>query len=304
MSAFQNFTAFTARARGGFARRTATHVRHYTSAFAIAQKSASMWGVRVNPTRIHRGHEAIVFETLGSPFRVIKVGIKNRDMRAEAAALTEWNGRGAARLFRFDEERRVLLLEGLRASCTLNRVSADEAARIVGALGRELAINPMGDYRSTAMHAAELLNRINARNKFSRQPWSDLVLNQLADITRPLLVTERTTLVHGDLNPGNVLSRPGGGWAAVDPQPLIGDIESSLVPVIFRHRDARLEGLGQFDALIAAACDAAQVDIERTSRWVALSAASAALFWEVEARRDGPAHSARLAATMALAGMA
>jgi streptomycin 6-kinase len=69
--------------------------------------------------------------------------------------------------------------------------------------------------------------------------WADLAEERMARLRPgydPGLVAEgaallralpgsaqRTAVLHGDFNPGNVLSAGGGRWSAIDPKPMIGD---------------------------------------------------------------------------------
>ncbi|MEX1286713.1 MAG: aminoglycoside phosphotransferase family protein, partial [Acidimicrobiia bacterium] len=58
-------------------------------------------------------------------------------------------------------------------------------------------------------------------------------------VGRPAIVTlggggaapPRRVLLHGDLHGGNVLAR-GGGWAAIDPKPLVGEAAADLRQVV------------------------------------------------------------------------
>ena len=60
----------------------------------------------------------------GSNEVVIKMGVPNRGIRSEIAALKLFNGEGACKLLDYDEERCWLLLERLNPGRMLSRVSS------------------------------------------------------------------------------------------------------------------------------------------------------------------------------------
>ena len=86
-------------------------------------------------------------------------------------------------------------------------------------------------------------------------------------------------LLHGDLNPGNVLHH-GSGWRVIDPKPVVGDSAFdtfSLVRDLLPDTGAR----EQVAELTDAACAAAGVDATRALEWIRVRATLSA-FWNLE----------------------
>ena len=69
----------------------------------------------------------------GSNDVVLKMGVPNREMKSEMAALKLFNGEGACRLLECDEERYWMLLERLKPGVMLSTLEDDEEATHIAA---------------------------------------------------------------------------------------------------------------------------------------------------------------------------
>ncbi|VBA57505.1 hypothetical protein LAUMK41_02481 [Mycobacterium attenuatum] len=160
---------------------------------------------------------------------VLKVSWPHREAVGEARALRLWDGNAAVRLLREDREHHALLLERCNPGRPLgssHHLSVTErllvGARVLG----ELWQTPVPDQAGL-----ELLGDVTAE-------WADLVENRMARLEPGFdagLVAHgvrmlrelpagaaRTVVMHGDFNPGNVLSSLR-GWLTIDAKPMIGD---------------------------------------------------------------------------------
>ncbi|MEV4621051.1 aminoglycoside phosphotransferase family protein [Asanoa sp. NPDC049573] len=158
---------------------------------------------------------------------IVKIGWPHREMYGEPAALRAWDGRGAVRLLAHDPVRHALLLE----RCDPGLPLADSPTEARQRLRAGCAVLRLL-WEGRAVESIERLAAVTA-------DWADLAEERMARIRPgydPGLVAEgvrllrqlpgsapRTVLLHGDFNPGNILSGPDGGWLAIDPKPMVGD---------------------------------------------------------------------------------
>jgi len=156
---------------------------------------------------------------------ILKVQLPHPESAPEALALRAWAGDGAVRLYDDDPQRCALLIESCSPGGALVDASGPfDAARIGSAIGARLhrAVPPEG--------LSGLEDLLDA--------WADEVEEHLAPrpgrdpgLVRRALETMRTrpractdpVLLHGDLNPTNVLSAQREDWLAIDPKPVVGD---------------------------------------------------------------------------------
>lgn len=155
---------------------------------------------------------------------VLKVQLPHPESDPEAAGLAAWAGDGAVHLLAHDPDRRALLLERCRPGTALVDEGGSDAAAFAGArLGARLhraAVPPdlptLGDVLDR--WADELAARLTT-------PFADVGLGRLAVETMRLRprACRRPVLLHGDLNPTNVLQAEREPWLAIDPKPMVGD---------------------------------------------------------------------------------
>lgn len=195
------------------------------------------------------GHGAVVIPVTryGDP-AVLKVAFPHDEARVERHALALWDGRGAVRLLESDAGSCSMLLERLDASRSLQTVPMDEARTAWAAVVGRLSLAP--DIRSEWFE----LDHIAAR----AEQWSDDLPVEWEQLGRPFprwlleaalevcqcrgAVGRRSgtdVLVHTDLHYLNILAVPGakgtGSYAAIDPQPMIGEAEFAVAPVLWNR---------------------------------------------------------------------
>jgi streptomycin 6-kinase len=76
----------------------------------------------------------------------------------------------------------------------------------------------------------------------------------------------RTAVLHGDFNPGNVLSA-GGGWLAIDPKPMTGDPAYDPWPLLEQIDDSFARPTGVLRDRVALAAGDLGCDAERMVLW-------------------------------------
>lgn len=224
----------------------------------------------------------------GTPV-IVKISWPHQEMLGEPLALRLWDGRGAVRLLAHDPQRHALLLQRCDPGHQLaaSPAAAEERLRAGGTVLRQLWLAPV-----PPPGALDALGAVTAR-------WADLVderMSRLAPGYDPVLVAEgarllrelpasapRTAVLHGDFNPGNVLSVTGGGWLAIDPKPMVGDPAYDPWPLLqqvddpFAHADAPAV-LRDRIALLA---DVLSLDARRVTLWALARRVETAL-WSAE----------------------
>jgi streptomycin 6-kinase len=154
---------------------------------------------------------------------VLKVQAPSPESAPEALALAAWSGEGAIRLHEHDPERCGLLIERCEPGTALQDepdpvAALEEGLRVAAVLHQA---PPPAAVPPHAEAAVAWADRIEERRALvpdlPRVAW-DLALELLRS-RRP---SDRQVLLHGDLNPTNVL-RSERGWLAIDPKPLVGD---------------------------------------------------------------------------------
>jgi streptomycin 6-kinase len=160
----------------------------------------------------------------------VKIGWPHREMYGEPVALRLWGGRGAVRLLAHDPQRHALLLERCEPGDQLATSAgpAEDRLRAGCAVLRRLWEIPppsaTGAIEDLAAVTAEWAELVDERMAQIAPGYDAGVVAEGARLLRELPSSaSRRVLLHGDFNPGNVLSCGDGRWAAIDPKPMTGD---------------------------------------------------------------------------------
>ena len=156
---------------------------------------------------------------------VLKMQHPHPESEPEALGLAAWAGRGAVLLLAHDAERRALLLERCEpGSALLDERGTLEAVRTGAALGARLhAVAPPAGLPALAVVLDGWADTLEGQ--LERTRVIDPALGALAlDVMRrrPRACRE-PGLLHGDLNPTNLLAARREPWLAIDPKPMLGD---------------------------------------------------------------------------------
>ncbi|MBV1851299.1 aminoglycoside phosphotransferase family protein [Catellatospora tritici] len=158
---------------------------------------------------------------------IVKIAWPHPEMFGEPAALRLWQGDGAVRLLAHDPQCHALLLERCEPGLPLGDSTAPAAARLrVGArvLRRLWQAAPTGEFDSLAAVTAHWADLVDERMARLAPGYDAELVAYGARLLRELPATaDRRVLLHGDFNPGNVLSCGDGRWLAIDPKPMAGD---------------------------------------------------------------------------------
>jgi streptomycin 6-kinase len=163
----------------------------------------------------------------GSP-AVLKINWPHDRARHEIDGLECWDGHGAVALYRSDRSRWAFLIEQCAPGTALSRMEfdVDTALRAVADVARRLWRPAPADSSLPSMAAVTRSWAELVRTRFDRhQPAFDHGLVELgASLLETLSASgSRDVVLHGDLNPRNILRARRHPWLAIDPQPLVGD---------------------------------------------------------------------------------
>lgn len=161
----------------------------------------------------------------GGAALVLKAGVPHRELWDEMDALRLYDGRGIARLIDADRARGVLLLERVLPGESLRTVADDEQTYVVAEVLRGLAgvALPDGHPFRTIGRLAQGFERL--RQTFGGTgPFPAERVARAEGLFRELAAESAAArLIHGDLNPGNILRATRADWLAIDPKGYAGD---------------------------------------------------------------------------------
>lgn len=215
----------------------------------------------------------------------LKISFPHPGNRSEAPALRRFDGRGAIQLFDSDDGEFALLLEraGQRTLESLDPV--EEAIEVAGELARRLAVP--ADSTAPALSDTTAL-------------WEEQLDRQLAAVTglvgpsavdrarqtiRDLGGDTTTTMFHGDLHFGNILSAERERWLAIDPKGWRGTAAYDAFTVVAGRRDD-LKGAPDLERALRDRlrrfASAAQVSVEQAVACTQARATSSYLYQQLE----------------------
>ena len=194
---------------------------------ALLAEVAARWSLTVLPPfpELSYNYVAPVVGPDGAAL-VLKAGVPHSELWDEMEALRLFDGRGIARLVAADRERGVLLLERVLPGESLRTVADDdEQARVLAEvlLALDGVALPDGHGFRTIAHLARGLERLRAEFG-GTGPFPPERVIRAEGLFRELAAgTAALRLIHGDLNPGNILRATRAPWLAIDPKGYAGD---------------------------------------------------------------------------------
>ncbi|MFQ6398621.1 aminoglycoside phosphotransferase family protein [Nocardia sp. KC 131] len=231
---------------------------------ALAAEYADRWKLRLVGAPMH-GYASLVLPVLrtdGEP-AVLKLSYLNAETRDEPVALAAWRGQGAALLLDSDAEQGVLLLERLDPSRSLATEPIEEAVPIIASLLRRLAIAaPPGMTRDLRRESELWVEELPKEWERLGSPFPRKMLDAAVEVCRELGPTADRLLVNEDLHFENVLGGIREPWQVIDPQPLIGDLEYTMLSLLWNRRTESV-----LDDRFATIVDIADLDADRARAW-------------------------------------
>ncbi len=205
---------------------------------------------------------------------VLKVQLPHPESAPEASGLRAWRGGGAVRLLAADSERAALLLERCDPGTNLlAEGGAPEAVRAGAKVAARLHAAPVPvDVPSLESVMVRWADEVEARAN-TLGPWLDPGL-----VTAGVAVMRSSSptrvLLHGDLNPTNVLAAHREPWLAIDPKPMSGDPARDGARLVLQPDPGTAPILRARLALVA---DVLSVDVFRLAEWCLADAVEMAI---------------------------
>jgi len=267
------------------------------------------------------GHGGVVIPVRRAhgPAAALKIAFPHDEARVERHALALWQGHGAVALLAADDRACAMLLERLDAGRSLNNVPVEDAVGVWGGLMPQLSLVPdhrqeWREFEHVAARAEQWSDELPADWEHLGRPFPRWLLEAALEVcqTRGAVGrrSARDVLVHTDLHFLNLLARPGGQdealtaarYAAIDPQPMIGEAEFAVAPLLWnRIRELPINGA---EAGLLRRCHdfsaAAGLDGETARQWaIAREVANALEYAGKPGHRGDLARSLWVASTLA-----
>ena len=160
---------------------------------------------------------------------VLKVGVPNKELWSEAAALRVFDGWGSVRLLDSDPDAGLLLLERLRPGSVLTSLADeahdDKATAIAASVMRGLwrPAPPGHDFPTVADWGAAFAH-LRERFGGGTGPLPAAQVERAEALFAELLASSAPpVLLHGDLHHDNILSAQRSPWLAIDPKGIVGE---------------------------------------------------------------------------------
>jgi streptomycin 6-kinase len=190
----------------------------------IADEIADAWGLTLGEpyTPGFCGHVVRAELDDGTP-AVLKVYYPDSESLQEPDALERWNGDGAVRLLRRDDDRFALLLERCEPGAFLSSAGGEHALEVLIELVPQLWIDAAG------FHTLEDETAVWLEDGLAESRHGDVA----AGLVRELAPSQgEQVLVHQDLHGDNVLAAEREPWLVIDPKPLAAEREFAVAPIV------------------------------------------------------------------------
>ena len=198
---------------------------------SLALAVAHDWGLELGPAFAASNYSYVA--AVGDS-AVLKLRPADDDeSEHEAEALTTWDGNGAVRLLRRDDERRALLLERAVPGDDLSNLSEARATAIAVDVARRLWIPAGEPFRWIGDHVGPWLDEAER----AAGPGSELIPRARELFAE--LGAGRAVLIHGDLHHHNILDA-GDRYVAIDPKPMLGEPEYDIPSFLWNPIGSRM----------------------------------------------------------------
>jgi streptomycin 6-kinase len=264
-------------------------------------------------------HDTIIPQTTGrgdpAPTQnvVLKMGVPNREMKSEMAALRLFNGEGACHLLEYDEERYWMLLEKLNPGVMLSTLEDDDeathiAAEVMKKIWKPLEHVTLSDSEGSLIQPMRLFGRderslrvtydsfIHLTDWFDglkklrpmfnggTGPFNEKTVERVERSVKEFFAENHNpVLMHGDFHHFNILSSER-GWLVIDPKGVIGPAGYEVGPFMINPWGSFSDGINykvQIKRRIDILHEHLGFERERILEW-SLAHAILSAWWSIE----------------------
>jgi len=267
----------------------------------LIAESSRRWNLANITPVSNLSYNFVAYAQQGKSPVILKLGVPNRELKSEIAALHFYNGRGICRLLDADLEKGMLLLERLQPGRMLSALADDEqATRIAADVMRQLW-QPAPANRDDFIQLKnwfEGFTRLRKRYNGTTGELPKQLVETAEALSRDLLTENKDeVLLHGDFHHFNVLESER-GWLAIDPKGVIGPKGYELGPLLINPNDRFLNGSNpksQTEKRIAILSEMLGMERERIRSWGLCHAVLSAWWSIVDSYPSGCEYSIRCA---------
>ena len=210
----------------------------------LIKEASQRWGLTDVQPAPTLSYNFVAFADRGGDKVALKIGVPNRELKSEMAALRLFNGEGACHLIDSDEEKGFLLLERLRPGMMLSMLEDDEEATHVAAelMHKIWSAAPEDDVFIRLSDWFDGLRRLRAMFNGGTGPLINKLVERVEESVKDLLAGDhKPVLMHGDFHHFNILSSER-GWLVIDPKGVIGPAGYEAGPLLMNPWEDLLNG--------------------------------------------------------------
>lgn len=201
---------------------------------ALISEASQRWGLTDVQPSSTLSYNFVAFANRAGEQVVLKMGVPNREMKSEMAALRLFNGEGACRLIDDDEEKCWMLLERLKPGVMLSTLEDDEEAThiAVDVMQKIWRPAPKDDIFIRLTDWFDGLKRLRSRFNGGTGPFNEKLVGRVEHSVKEFFAeNHKPVLMHGDFHHFNILSSER-GWLIIDPKGVIGPAGYEVGPLL------------------------------------------------------------------------
>ncbi|HSH18274.1 MAG TPA: aminoglycoside phosphotransferase family protein [Candidatus Saccharimonadales bacterium] len=206
---------------------------------------------------------------------VMKISWRDQLTEQENHALKLWNGDGAVRLLAYDTVNHVSLMERL-TNVSLADIDITDASVEAGKLIRRLDLKCEDGFQKLTHRAMEIQMQLSERKNSAQSAFDLDLISKIIAKRIPLIGSH---LCHGDLGYLNVLQAYNKEWKAIDPKPIIGDLEFCIPELMWTRLDEIEDG--DIVAHLERIVEAGSLDRQAAIDWTVIRSADY-YFWAID----------------------